>query len=589
MTGNETGPITPRPITNKECAHGPTQANLAQADVRMRLRPGGGNPPEVPVHPARGLSPIEHRRQPHGRTGAGPSARALVPTAPTAGPAPADQAGIIHEQQPRSEQPNIQREASPMNLRTEPWAHQKEALDFIIPRPGAMLAMEMGSGKSLCAVALMAESGRQRTLVLCPLSVVDHVWPQQIAAHSAAELQVIPLGSDVAGVKAKLQKAERDLRRRPGLPAVVIVNYESAWREPLGTWLTSQRWDLMVIDECHPEGTMIDTPAGKTPIEELKAGDAVWGVDHLTGRVVQAKVQHTFTRSTGEDLIAIGETSMTPEHPVWTTRGYIPAKDVNPDDTVARIAQENQAEDPSSALQMVRQELYGRPSHSPILRPVLRFESKNELPGGEGTQPEHHGPAGEPAGNSRETSTSPAVRLQPAAASGEQSQIKSRPAADGIRTPQRGQWPRVDGPQRILSERLEWPTEFTVPVKPRRKNLPTHFKIDLAEPALKIATLVDGESHKTARVKAADAKKKAYLESCGWTVLHFWNKEVLQDPAGVVEQVRNAVRSSTSKQPPATTLPKDFWSTTPTGSRTREGRRPGGSPGWRTGRPGGWP
>ncbi len=101
------------------------------------------------------------------------------------------------------------RKGNRINLKTEPWAHQKEGLDFIRPRPGAMLAMKMGTGKSLCAVALMAESERQRTLVLCPLSVVDHVWPQQIEAHSAADLQVIPLGSDAAGVKAKLQKAEQ--------------------------------------------------------------------------------------------------------------------------------------------------------------------------------------------------------------------------------------------------------------------------------------------------------------------------------------------------------------------------------------------
>ncbi len=129
------------------------------------------------------------------------------------------------------------------NLKTEPWPHQQEAIDFVRDKPGAMLAIEMGAGKSLCNIALMNELECQRTLIVCPLSIVDHVWPAQILTHSAREYRIVTLGDRVPGVKAKLKKAQEALASRRPTPVVVIINYDSAWREPLGSWLLSQSWD----------------------------------------------------------------------------------------------------------------------------------------------------------------------------------------------------------------------------------------------------------------------------------------------------------------------------------------------------------
>ena len=62
----------------------------------------------------------------------------------------------------------------------QPWAHQTRALEFIRDKPGAMLAMEMGTGKTRVAIDHMEELEARRTLVLAPLSVVDHVWPREM-------------------------------------------------------------------------------------------------------------------------------------------------------------------------------------------------------------------------------------------------------------------------------------------------------------------------------------------------------------------------------------------------------------------------
>ena len=143
----------------------------------------------------------------------------------------------------------------------KPWDHQVRALDFIRDKPGAMLAMDMGVGKTKIAIDLMEEIQAGRTLIMAPLSVVDHVWPREIRTHSRRQATIIPLGDQLPNVRAKLKQAAEGLAlatARKG-PAVIIVNYELAYPEPLGEWLKSQRWDLLMMDESH----RLKSPSGK--------------------------------------------------------------------------------------------------------------------------------------------------------------------------------------------------------------------------------------------------------------------------------------------------------------------------------------
>ena len=130
------------------------------------------------------------------------------------------------------------------------WQHQTDGLEFIRPLNGAMLAMEMGCGKSRCAVERLDELEAHRTIILCPLSIVDHVWPEQIRTYSSRDLRVVPLGNRYPSVKAKLERAQVMLAEQK-LPAVLIINFESAWRKPLADWLMNQVWDLLIVDESH--------------------------------------------------------------------------------------------------------------------------------------------------------------------------------------------------------------------------------------------------------------------------------------------------------------------------------------------------
>lgn len=143
--------------------------------------------------------------------------------------------------------------SDPFNIpkvRTPPWQHQKNAFWFAYQRPGVMLAMDMGTGKSKVVIDIIAYNNYKRILIICPLSVVD-VWPKQIATHGLISWEVCQLGKRVGSVKMKHDIAKRlsQLVALKSLTIVTIINYESVWREPFRSWALAQSWDLVVLDE----------------------------------------------------------------------------------------------------------------------------------------------------------------------------------------------------------------------------------------------------------------------------------------------------------------------------------------------------
>lgn len=101
--------------------------------------------------------------------------------------------------------------------------------------------------------------------------------------------------------------------------------------------------------------------------------------------------------------------------------------------------------------------------------------------------------------------------------------------------------------QAALAGSLGWAMEVIVRTgnppwgKKHRKGTPSHYKLDIAEPTLKIAIEVDGGSHLSLAVQAADARKEAFLRGAGWIVLRFTNQEVMGDLEACVQTVRSTI------------------------------------------------
>jgi len=85
-------------------------------------------------------------------------------------------------------------------------------------------------------------------------------------------------------------------------------------------------------------------------------------------------------------------------------------------------------------------------------------------------------------------------------------------------------------PQIQLLKRLGkgWHPEYVVVTdRPRPKGMPKNIKIDIANPNLKIAIELDGNSHATIKHRKADKKQMEFLLRKGWSVLRISNAKAL--------------------------------------------------------------
>lgn len=146
-----------------------------------------------------------------------------------------------------------------VDFKTKPWKHQVTALRLVSQSPHFMLAMDMGTGKSKVVVDDCVQRSARLVLVVCPLTVVS-VWPKQFSVHSD--------GYNVTILDGPVEKKAKTAEKLIGLSnltrdrQVLVVNYDSAWREPLATVLihNSSNFDLVCLDESH----RIKSPSGVT-------------------------------------------------------------------------------------------------------------------------------------------------------------------------------------------------------------------------------------------------------------------------------------------------------------------------------------
>lgn len=136
-----------------------------------------------------------------------------------------------------------------MKLHTPLWHHQKEAVKLALVRDGTMFQFKMGCGKSLAAIAVINHENAHRVLIACPLKVI-RVWPNQFDIHSERTYRILTLDNGSSQAKAKTLHAALN-GPQSGRPLVVIINYDSMWREHISQVLLSVNWDVTVFDESH--------------------------------------------------------------------------------------------------------------------------------------------------------------------------------------------------------------------------------------------------------------------------------------------------------------------------------------------------
>ncbi len=156
----------------------------------------------------------------------------------------------------------------PDGMLTQPWRHQRAAFKFCLDKfaagmRGILLAMGMGTGKSLVACMLVLGLLARRILIACPLRVVP-VWITQFERHVGAPVVIVALDEEAGSVAQKQEMAAEKMRlaEARGVPFIAVINYDSAWRDPFAAWAEKIKWDLVIADEVH----RIKAPGGKASL-----------------------------------------------------------------------------------------------------------------------------------------------------------------------------------------------------------------------------------------------------------------------------------------------------------------------------------
>jgi len=143
-------------------------------------------------------------------------------------------------------------------IKTKPWAHQYRAVQMAKGLDGFQLQMDMGTGKTLVALALLAHWSAgctaKRIMIVCPKSVVD-VWPAEFDKHmTTAERSrylVTPLNQRTVAAKVVAADRAEELAFQKGMLAVHVINYDAIWRPEMAQWLKSKEVLVSVMDESH--------------------------------------------------------------------------------------------------------------------------------------------------------------------------------------------------------------------------------------------------------------------------------------------------------------------------------------------------
>ena len=126
------------------------------------------------------------------------------------------------------------------------------------------------------------------------------------------------------------KKAKKKLEAIESALAKLMINGKAM----KGVYLDNLGFDMIVRDECFPAGTLIDG----VPIEERKAGDIIRSFNHATNQIelkrvvnLQVREAKTLVRTKFDNNQSMVSTD---NHPYFTQRGYVRAKDLTNLDSI---------------------------------------------------------------------------------------------------------------------------------------------------------------------------------------------------------------------------------------------------------------
>ena len=200
--------------------------------------------------------------------------------------------------------------------------HQLQGVKFATARKGSLLSGQPGSGKTAIAVVssltwLVANPTWNRVIICVPASLKEN-WRREWESW-AASMPVLPTQELKIGVVAGGGEWPEDCQ-------VIIISYDLVYSDDYKGQIYDQPWDVLIVDECFPAGTMVLTPSGPVNIEDIRIGDEVIsaaGISVVTGS------RQSISRQIATVETSHGSIDCTNNHPFFTNQGWVNACNLN--------------------------------------------------------------------------------------------------------------------------------------------------------------------------------------------------------------------------------------------------------------------
>lgn len=199
------------------------------------------------------------------------------------------------------------------------------------------------------AIEMLKQSlrtGHKRPLLAAPTAFGKTITAAYIAKKAVAKGKRVVFIAD----RVKLVNQALEAMDVHGIDAGVIQadHWRTDYSKPvqIASWQTLAKkiekhgtqafpFDLAIVDECFPAGTLIDTPSGKKPIELVRCGDTVYNACGV-GNVMSASAKYS------ESIVEVSfndgsKIRCTENHPIFTGTGWTKAGELALRQRVIRI------------------------------------------------------------------------------------------------------------------------------------------------------------------------------------------------------------------------------------------------------------
>lgn len=205
------------------------------------------------------------------------------------------------------------------------YPYQENAVTAAIKGKNGILVMPCGSGKTQCGLEIISRIGGRALWLTHTQDLLNQSKQRAEKVLGQGGYGTITAGKvDIGGT-------------------ITFATVQTMAKIDLSS--VKDAFDVIIVDECMPGETLIDTPAGKKELKSLRIDDIITSYNRSEGKIENKRITHIF-KSKAHDIVKITlsngeEIICTKNHPILTkNRQWIDAERLVHDDYVLRLVWE---------------------------------------------------------------------------------------------------------------------------------------------------------------------------------------------------------------------------------------------------------